>query len=427
MKMPFKGKLVGLVLGLAALAFFRAAGPVLADPTPENWTTFRLNPSNNVVLDGSLETTWKITTGGGISSSPTVSGDTMYIDNNIGNLAAVDLQTGRVLWQFHAANKLMSAPLLYHGLVIVGEGDEMSASPVHNGPTYVGGGPSALLAFDQRTGQLKWSTAVAGSAMPTGAIIDGVLVEHNGAGWLTALDPLTGKIRYAKFLKSVASMTDALPVGSGRFVTVGVIDNAAFVMQASDGSVVWRTPFSGAGSGMGDCPPVSDGARVYCDYMMPQSPGPYTTIGSPGVQHAYAIDLATGKKVWDIALQHGIVPPRNEAAIPLLMNGTLYFGSSVAPWMHAIDTATGHVVWQMKTHGSVKGGLVDVDGVIYFGDSKGYLWALSAKSGVVIGDKLMGSGFNVGSPIVIGRTLIIGSTIGTVYALPLATIRSSHD
>jgi outer membrane protein assembly factor BamB len=427
MKLPFEGKVAGLVLGLAVFASAQLAMRAAADPLPGNWTTFRLNPSNNVVLDGTLDATWEAVTGGGISSSPTVSGNTLFIDNNAGFLNAIDLHSGRLLWRFHAANKLMSAPLLYDGLVIVGEGDETSASPVHNGPTYVGGGPSALLAFDQKTGRLAWSTAVAGSAMPTGAIIDGLLVEHNGAGWLTAVDPRTGKIRYTKYLNSIASMTDAVPIGSGRFLTLGVLDNAAFEVRAGDGSVVWRTPFSGAGSGMGDCPPVADGIRMYCDYVMPQSPGPYTTIGRPAVEHAYAIDLSTGKKLWDVGLQHGILPPRNEAAIPMLMDGVLYFGSSIAPWMHAADPATGHIVWQTKTHGPVKGGIVGADGVIYFGDLTGYLWALDAKTGAVIGDRLMPDGFNVGSPIVVGHTLIIGSKTGSVYALPLTTIRSSHD
>jgi polyvinyl alcohol dehydrogenase (cytochrome) len=95
--------------------------------------------------------------------------------------------------------------------------------------------------------------------------------------------------------------------------------------------------------------------------------------------------------------------------------------------MHAIDATSGMLVWEQPTRGVVKGGLVAVDGVIYFGDYGGYLWALEAKTGRVIGDKLMHTPFNVGSPIVVGRTLIIGSDSGSVIAVPLTTIRSSHD
>ena len=35
--------------------------------------------------------------------------------------------------------------------------------------------------------------------------------------------------------------------------------------------------------------------------------------------------------------------------------------------------------------------------------------------------------FNVGSPVVDGKTLFIGSDDGSVIAVPLDAIRSSHD
>ena len=45
----------------------------------------------------------------------------------------------------------------------------------------------------------------------------------------------------------------------------------------------------------------------------------------------------------------------------------------------------------------------------------------------MVGDKSMHRPFNVGSPVVDGATLIIGSDSGSVIAVPLAAIRSSHD
>jgi outer membrane protein assembly factor BamB len=85
------------------------------------------------------------------------------------------------------------------------------------------------------------------------------------------------------------------------------------------------------------------------------------------------------------------------------------------------------LLWETPTRGVVKGGIVDVDDVLYFGDLGGYLWALDAKTGRVVGDKLMHTPFNVGSPIVVGTTLIIGSDTGSVIAIPLEKIRKSLD
>jgi serine/threonine-protein kinase len=142
---------------------------------------------------------------------------------------------------------------------------------------------------------------------------------------------------------------------------------------------------------------------------------------------AFAIDISSGKKAWDINLDAGVLPKRNEAAIPLLAQNTLFIGSSMANLVHAIDPATGKTKWTAATYGPVKGGIVDMQGTLYFGDLRGYLWALNASNGQLVGVKRMGTPFNVGSPIVAGQTLIIGSRGGTLWAVPLSAIRQARD
>jgi outer membrane protein assembly factor BamB len=391
------------------------------------WTQFRMGPQNNVVLGGSLQATWRTETGGQISASPTVADGTLYIGNNIGSLYALDVSSGQVLWTAHVPNPLMSAPLIYGDLVIVGEGDPTSRTSSPSEPVMVGQGPSALIAFDRSNGKIRWQTMLAGSAMPTPAIINGILVNHDGAGFINALDPSTGEKRYSRSIGSMASMTAMLPVDNDDFITAGVGSNAVWRIHADDGSVVWRSAFSKGASGIGDCPQVSDGTRVFCDYVSPVFPDTSTVIGDLAVERVYALNLAGGTPAWDVALEGGSLPIRNEAAIPLLAGGLLYLGSSIAPWMHAIDATNGMLVWEMPTRGAVRGGVVEMDGIIYFGDYSGYLWALDAKTGRIVGDKLMHAPFNVGSPIIDGNTLIIGTDTGSVIAIPLQDIRTSHD
>lgn len=408
------------IASLTALAVASAMQP----PAPQ-WTQFRLDGSHNVVVDQPLDTSWTTVTGGGISSSPAVSGSLLYIGNNKGYLDAIDLPTGNIVWSKHLSNALMSQPLLYDGLVIVGEGDEQSQGSAP-GTVYVGTGPSALVALDAKTGAVRWRLTVAGSAMPTGAIVGDVLIEHNGAGWLTAVNASTGKVLYARNMHSIASMGGALPVGNA-LVTVGVLDNAVEAFRPSDGKTIWRTRFSAAGSGHGDCPPVTDGRVIICNYVMPKPPDTYTLAYHRAVQHAYALDASTGAKLWDVALEDGQLPPRNEGAIPLLLDGVVYFGSAIAPYMHALDAKTGRTIWKTKVGGPVKGGIVLKDGRLYFGDLARYLWSLDAKTGKVIGAKRMGSGINVGSPIIVGKTLVVGSRTGSLYAVRLSDIDAGKD
>ncbi len=409
---------------MTTLAGFLAVMMAIAAPV---WTQFRMGPQNNAVVGGRLETTWRIETGGQISASPAIMDGTLYVGNNDGSLFAIDVTSGQVLWKAHVPNPLMSDPLVYGNVVIVGEGDPTSRTSSPSEPVMVGQGASALIAFDRSSGEIRWQTPLSGSAMPTPAIIDGILVNHDGAGYINGLDPATGKKRYARWLGSMASMTAVLPVGRGDFVTSGVGSNAVWRLHADGGGVVWRSAFSKGASGIGDCPPVSDGDRIYCDYVSPVWPDTSTVIGNLTAQRVYALRVDDGAPLWDVALESGSLPIRNEAAIPLLSGDLLYLGSAIAPWMHALDATSGTLVWEMPTRGAVKGGIVEVGGIVYFGDLGGYLWALDAKTGRVIGVKNMHTPFNVGSPIVVGRTLIIGSDSGSVVAVPLATIRSSQD
>jgi outer membrane protein assembly factor BamB len=395
---------------------------------PAQWTQFRLQDGNNVALAGSMQASWKKLTGGAFSSSPTISGGVLYVGDNNGVLSAIDPLNGRTLWTYRASNPIMSAPIVYGNAVIVGEGDENSpqgSSPSH--PIRVGKPPSALIALDRRSGSVLWKVRLAGSGMPTPAVIDGILVHHNGAGYVLGIDPANGRVLYERDLHSIASMVAALPMPGGRFVTTGIDSNAMWMLSAKDGSVVWKSEFSPIASGIGDCPPVTNGTLIFCNYVMPPSSATPVQTEREAQFRAYAVDAKTGKRTWDALLESGTLPKRNEAAIPLFVNGTLYMGSSVAPVLHAIDPQTGHVKWVMHARGPIKGGIVDADGTLYFGDLAGYLWAVNASNGAVLGSKNMRTPFNVASPIVAGQTLIVGSRGGTLMAIPLADIRSARD
>lgn len=391
-----------------------------------NWTQFR-GPDNNAALPGTLETAWRVETGGQISASPTLVDGVLYLGNNDGHLYALHAENGHALWTFGTQSPLMSAPLVYGDFVIVGEGDANSMGSSPPEPIKVGQGPSSLIAVDRHTGKIRWKRAIGGSGMPTPAIINGVLVHHNGGGWVGGYDPTTGNRKFAHHLESIASMSAILPMGGDQFVTTGVGTNAVWKMSATDGTVSWSSTFPHGASGIGDCPPATDGTRIYCDYVVPVPPDIGTQVGRSATERIFAIDAATGAKVWDVAAETGNLAPRNEAAIPLLTSNVVCVGSALVPVMHGLDASSGKTLWTVKTHGPVKGGAVAVDGTVYFGDFGGYLWAVDPVSGNVIGDKNMVTRFNVGSPIVDGKTLIDGTDTGTILAIPLEQIRDAHD
>jgi outer membrane protein assembly factor BamB len=394
--------------------------------SPPEWRQFRLNAANNAVLPGNLETSWIVRTDGGFSSSPALVDGTLYIGNNAGALYAIEVATGKTLWTFTAKAPIMANPIVVGDLVIVGEGNQTSYM-TDDGPTAVGTGENAIIALGKRDGNERWRITTDGSDMPTPAMIGRLLIHHSGSGMLAAIDPSRGRVVYAKNVNSVASMSAILPLDGDRFVTAGQALSRVSAFDARDGSLVWSAAFARSASGIGDCPPASDGARVFCDYLMPPEGYTETGAGQPAIQHVYALNAGDGSVLWDTATESGIAPQYNEASIPLVHGGLVFAGSSIAPWMHAFDISSGHLAWRTQVHGVVKGGVAAKDGVIYFGDFDGYVWALEERTGRVIGNKHFDTSFNVGSPIVAGKTLILGSNTGLIIATPLSAVARSRD
>jgi outer membrane protein assembly factor BamB len=377
-------------------------------------------------VHGRLKAEWQTATDGRISASPTFAHGVVFVGTNAGTLYAIRVHDGRVLWKHHVVNALMSAPLLYRGLAIAGEGNADTPHPEGGAPVHVGTGESALIAFDQKSGAIRWVRYLRGSGMPTPAIVDGVLVHHDGAGRITGMDPMTGRVLYERDIHSVASMSAALPIGEHSFVTSGVLFNAVLKVDARTGRVQWRsTAFPENASGIGDCPLASDGTFVFGDYVVPDGSSTVSPTGKSARERAYALDARTGALLWDTPLENGPMPVNNESSIPVLHDGILYVGNAAAPWVNALDVKTGRILWRKKINGPVKGAFVVKRGVVYFGDLAGYLWALNARTGAQIGSKSMPASFNVGSGIAVGKTLIIGSFTGSVYAVPLQEIREA--
>jgi len=392
------------------------------------WVQFRHNAGNNAVVRGTLSTSWQVQTDGPFSSSPSEAGGVVYIGNNTGSLYAIDGTTGRVLWTQHVKDALMTNPLVASGLVIVGEGNQTSYVD-SGGLTKVGTGENAVIALDSKSGAVRWRVPLSGTAMPTPTLIGEVVVEHDGMGDVTGIDLKSGRVVYRAHIGGSASMVAMLPVGHDRFVTTSNTPNSVWEIDGRSGKVIWQHQFSQQVSGMSDCPPAGDveRQRVFCDYTTPLPGVPRARVGAPAVEHAFAIDARNGAVLWDVAYATGTLPQWNEASIPLVYRRQLYLGSSVEPQIQKFDPKTGRLLWKRAVKGVVKSGMCAKDGILYAGDYAGYLWAIDARSGAVIGSKNMHTVFNVGSPLIAGDTLIVGTNTGTIIALPLEQIRKSRD
>lgn len=400
------------------------------------WTSFRLGGGLNVVVvDPALprEFAWSFATGDeGISSSPVVYHNLVLVDSNDHSLYAADAATGHIVWQYEAESDLMSQPVYENGVAIVatGTGDSSAYFP----PYYVAMDASIdrIEGVNLNTGGEVWVTGIAGSGMPTPAIVGNELVHADGSGIVLAIDPRTAAYEWHAVTHSFFSMTSIVDGHDGRLYAPGGFPNAVYAWNARNGKTVWEHPLGLFDGAVADGPMASTSTALVGMYLQPLAPGPEGWVvqaGSRAREHVYELDKRTGRLLWDstLAAATGVTPTRNESSIPLLYRNTIFIGSSLAPVVTALDVRTGRIVWQIRTHGPVKGGMAARDGVVYFGDLGGYLWAVDAANGSVIGSKREPVHFNVGSPIIVNDSLVDGSNEGTVIAVPLRWIRDARD
>ncbi len=384
--------------------------------SPTQWLQFRLDGSHRGSVAGSLRVAWSTRAFGPISESPSISGGLAFVGDNAGSFRALDVRTGHVVWLRQLDNPVMSSPVVTRNLVIVGIGNEISY--VRSGEVHVGTGGSALMAFDSTTGRTVWRQPLLGTAMPSPALVNGTLVEPDGNGDVVGLDPASGAVRYVSHVGTTASMTEALPIGGGRVAFAGQTETKVVAVDGRTGIVAWSHAFPSA-SGLGDCPLAFADGRIIGGYLAPLAGEPYVRAGRRNEQRAFALRASDGAMLWDVALERGIVPLRNQSAIPLISNGVVFVGSAIAPAMHALDARNGRVIWRAEAGGPVKGAPLQTNSALVFGDLSGRVWAIDRRSGRTIAVRSIGVAMNVGSPVLFGRTFIVGGANGALVALPI--------
>jgi len=66
---------------------------------------------------------WTYRTKGQVNSSPVISGSTVYVGSDEGNLYALDLASGRLKWRFAAGAEIKGSPAIGSSRLVIGSGD----------------------------------------------------------------------------------------------------------------------------------------------------------------------------------------------------------------------------------------------------------------------------------------------------------------
>lgn len=376
----------------------------------------------------------------------------VYFGDWTGNAYAVEAFTGKLAWKLradeHPAAVLTAAPALHGDTLYVPVSSLETASAAAPGyPCCSFRG--SVLALDARTGEEKWRRWLVDEPKPTGdgrtlgpsgvpvwsgIAIDakrGTLIVGTGNNYsapatalsdsIVAMDLKTGAIRWhfqatpggdAWNISCVTPKPDNCPANAGpdydigaipilatganghEYVLAGQKSGMVWALDAATGKLAWSRQVGRGGTAGGvHFGLAAQGGRLFVAISDMDDGAPRPDTPRPGI---HALDLASGKVLWTAA------PPANVCAgRPLCIPGNsgaitatpdFVLAGADDGFVRAYDAATGKVLWQFDT-------VQDFAGVN----------GMAARGGAISGGA---------APIVEGGQVIVSSGYGFVSKIP---------
>ena len=354
----------------------------LSEPTSLLWQTERLFVlKQGATFSGQMGTIsyfgWLPTDYG--VSHPFIVDNTIYFTLSVGDsyLYALDINTGKDRKRFRLKDVSLSPPAIAGQVVYLGRSD------------------GGFLALDRTTGEIKWQIERKEYQFDVTAplIADGVLyfggaqrIHQSGVrpdGTVHALDAGTRREQWTVRIKGVPTSAAI----AGELICFGDMDRQLFALDRKTGQEKWRFK---AGSNVGS--PAVMGDSVY---FRDES------------GNLYRINLASGQLQWkataikaqtQLALDNGIVyfggkdnsvyavgvdngaekwrfKTNGACSSPVLANGVVYFVCA-DKMIYAVNASTGQEKWHYKSKNAISMSPLIGDGVMYFLDESGYMYAM---------------------------------------------------
>lgn len=347
---------------------------------------------------------WMHRTGGPVPSSPVVAGGRVFVLSYDGRLHALDARSGELLWKFATGGERRFEGKGLNGMqprtqTFADPFDVYLSSPVADGGTvYFGSSDGQVYALDAASGTLRWQQRVSDDVLhATPALDQGRLFIGGFDGRFHALDAATGRVLWQHQAGVDPLMHNqqgfqSSPVVAGGVVYTGCRDAHVYAFDAATGAMKWKFP-TGT-SWVNSTPAVQDG-RVH--------------FATSDTALLHAVDAASGQPIWQ---QQG---PAYMFAPPALAGGLLLQGVLNGS-LQARDRATGDLLWEFQTeasrrnHGWVLTPTRGFNAPLLFPNGWHDTMAIGAKAQFSVGAFF-------GAPLVVGRTVYVGSADGRVYAL----------
>jgi len=316
---------------------------------------------------------------------PAVDSDRIYAAGVKGKVSAYDVKTGNLLWQVDTEARLRGGPGVGDGLVLLGTAD------------------AELIALDRETGAERWRTLASSEILAAPSAADGVAVARSIDGRIFAYESATGKrlwIHDSSVPVLTLRGTSATVIFAGG-VIAGLANGKMVALRLKNGELLWEKRIA-----------VSRG-RSELERIVDIDADP---IVADGVIHVATfqgnvatIAVENGRGLWNRKMS-------SHAGIGADKDRLYVTDENSQVW--SLERRSGSSFWKNTELRARKlTAPISVGDYVVVADLEGYVHFLKRDNGALAARIRVGSSPIVAAPVVVGNTVFISSSAGTLTAL----------
>jgi len=306
----------------------------------------------------------------------------VYAAGHGGDLVALDLGSGRVLWRVRTRAPLSGGTAVGHGLVLIGSSD------------------GQLFAFDAANGESRWKVRLNGEVLAPAAISERLIAQRTVDGKLHALSPADGHELWSQD-QSVPRLSlrgTSHPVIVGDVVLCGFDNGKVLAVNANDGSVQWEATVTPP-HGRTELERLDD-----IDAAVTVSGQDVYAVGFQGRVAMMALD--TGQIWWS---------HESSSYRGLTLDDDVVYVSSADGEVVALKRRTGEEIWRQNAllHRGLSA-IAVMDDAVVTADFQGYVHFLDKTDGALIARVRDGKVRISNAPVVVGNTVVVINDRGQI-------------
>ncbi|CUX96604.1 Outer membrane protein assembly factor BamB precursor [Candidatus Doolittlea endobia] len=268
---------------------------------------------------------------------------------------------------------------------------------------YLGSELAKVYALNAQNGSVVWQTTVAGEALSTPVISDGMVLIHTSNGMLQALNKADGVIKWTVNLDMplLTLRGESSPTTAFGTAIVGGDNGRVSAVMINHGQLIWQQRISQS-SGATEITRIND---------VQTTP---VVVNDAVYALAYngnlaALDLHSGRVIWSLGIG---------SATNLIVNDGRIYLVDQNDRVIAVDAQDGVTLWCQSglLHRNLTSPVL-YNGYIVTGDSEGYLHWINIDDGHFIVQQKVDSAGLLAAPIIGGDKLIVQAKNGKVYAI----------